>query len=110
MPNPGHKQHKGRGKAVHVTRDTPYGVVGITVLPDGDEFWAVLVDAPEALRHGCPTVATGFTEEDALGVLEVSILRYITKHQQLQQPRKPKAEVVVERRRPQDSLARSRAK
>jgi hypothetical protein len=94
---------------VHVTRDTPYGTVGITVLPDGDEFWAVLVDAPETLRHGCPTVATGFSEEDALGVLEVAILRYIRKHQEVQQPRKAPTPVEVERRR-QPSLARSRDK
>jgi hypothetical protein len=94
---------------VHVTRDTPYGTVGITVLPDGEEFWAVLVDAPDALRHGCPTVATGFTEEDALSVLEVSILRYIKKHQEVQKPRRVAPEGQVERRG-QPSFSRSRPK
>ena len=88
---------------MHVQRETAYGTVGITVLPDGDEFWAVVVDAPEVLRHGCPTVATGYTPEDALGVLGVSIDRYIRLHQDLQRQalerQKPPVEVPVERRR-----------
>jgi len=85
-----------------VQHETPYGVIGITVLPDGDEYWAVVVDAPEILRHGCPTVATGFSPEDALGVLQVSVARYIAMHQQLQREareKKPAAVVPVERRR-----------
>jgi hypothetical protein len=106
---------------VNVQRETPYGRVGITVLPDEDEYWAVLVDAPEALRHGCPTVATGVTPEEALAVLEVAVMRYISLHQQLQEQarnKKPPVEVPVERRRrptvppselePYESLSRSR--
>jgi len=71
---------------MHVQHETPYGVIGITVLPDEDEFWAVVVDAPEA----------------ALGVLQVAVQRYITLHQQLQHEaanRKPAVEVAVERRK-----------